>query len=342
MAGKKGRVFSGARPTGRQHIGNYLGAIQNYVALQEDYDCVYCIVDYHALTTIEDTYKLKDNIREMALDWLAAGMDPERSIIFVQSHVSQVTELHLLLSMVTPMGWLTRLPSFKEKVRMHPDNVNYGLLGYPVLMASDIVLYKADVVPVGEDQLPHLEFTREIVRRFNGIFGETFPEPQAKLTSYARVMGVDGVQKMSKSLNNQIELAFTPEETRKRVMTMVTDPARQYRTDPGHPEICNVYAFLKFYTAPEQVAQIELQCRSAAIGCVDCKKLMAKHLNESLAEFRARREELASKPGLVEEVLADGADRARVIAVQTIAEVRERIGLPEQGQPLVSLAGERS
>jgi tryptophanyl-tRNA synthetase len=336
MAGKKGRVFSGARPTGRQHIGNYLGAIQNYVALQEDYDCVYCIVDYHALTTLEDTHNIKENVREMALDWLAAGIDPERSILFVQSHVPEVTELHLLLSMVTPMGWLTRLPTFKEKVRQNPDNVNYGLLGYPVLMASDIMLYKADAVPVGEDQLPHLEFTREIVRRFNGIFGDTFPEPLAKLTSFRRVMGTDGAQKMSKSLNNQIELAMTPEETTKRVMTMVTDPARQFRTDPGHPEICNVFAFHRFYTPGEKVEEIAVECRNAGIGCVNCKELMAANLNANLAEFRARRQELDSRPGLVEEILADGARRAKVIAAQTIAETREKIGLPELGASLTA------
>jgi len=235
------RVFSGARPTGKQHLGNYLGAIRNYVALQDEYDCIYCIVDLHALTTIERPTDMWPDVRDMALDWLAAGMDPARTILFVQSHVPQVTELHTLLSMVTPLGWLSRLPTFKEKVQQQPDNVNYGLLGYPVLMAADIVLYKADTVPVGEDQLPHLEFTREIVRRFNDRFGPVLVEPQAKLTDVPRVMGTDGANKMSKSLNNQIELAATPEETLKRVMSMVTDPARAYRTDPGHPEVCNVF-----------------------------------------------------------------------------------------------------
>ncbi|MCJ7666960.1 MAG: tryptophan--tRNA ligase, partial [Anaerolineae bacterium] len=238
---KKGRVFSGARPTGRQHLGNYLGAIRNYVALQDDYDCVYCVVDLHALTSLQETRELKVNTREMVLDWLAAGMDPEKSIIFVQSHVPQVTELHLILSMVTPMGWLTRLPTFKEKVRQQPDNVNYGLLGYAVLMAADIALYKADTVPVGEDQSPHLEFTREIVRRFNHHFGRVLVEPQIKLTEFPRVLGIDGANKMSKSLNNHIEITSSPEELRARVMMMVTDPQRQYRTDPGRPEVCNVF-----------------------------------------------------------------------------------------------------
>jgi len=208
----KKRVFSGARPTGRQHIGNYLGAIQNYVSLQAEYECVYCIVDIHALTTlqgIEGVKNLQQNVREMILDWLAAGLDPQKSILFVQSEVPEVTELHALLGMTTPLGWLMRVPTFKEKVKMQPDNVNYGLLGYPVLMTSDIVLYKAEFVPVGEDQLPHLELAREIVRRFNSLYGDTFPEPKPKLTEAPMIVGLDGVQKMSKQLNNHIELAAT-------------------------------------------------------------------------------------------------------------------------------------
>src|SRR5512146_208371 len=229
---KKGRVFSGARPTGRQHLGNYLGAIQNYVALQDDYDCVYCIVDVHALTTVETTENLKQNTTEMALDWLAAGIRPEESILFIQSHVPQVMELHTLLSMVTPLGKLTDLPTFKEKVRQQPENVNYGLLGYPVLMAADIVLYKTDVVPVGIDQAPHLEFAREIVRSFNFRYHtNVLIEPQIKTTEVPKVLGIDGKEKMSKSLNNHIELASTPEETKKRVLEMVTDPARIRRSD---------------------------------------------------------------------------------------------------------------
>ena len=325
----KGRVFSGARPTGRQHLGNYCGAIQNYVALQEDYECVYCVVDLHALTTLQDTRDLKENTYEMVLDWLAAGMDPQKSIIFVQSHVPQVTELHTVLSMVTPMGWLSRLPTFKEKVRQQPDNVNYGLLGYPVLMAADITLYKADTVPVGEDQVPHLEFTREIVRRFNHVFGETLIEPQEKLTETPRIMGLDGVNKMSKSLDNHIELASTPEEIRRRVMTMVTDPARQYKSDPGNPDVCNVFALHKVFTSnPAQVEQIGVECRKATIGCVEHKKLFAEDLIVALAPLRERRAELSRDPDLIWKILADGADRARVIAAQTIAEVKTRIGLP--------------
>jgi tryptophanyl-tRNA synthetase len=326
---KKGRVFSGARPTGRQHLGNYLGAVRNYVALQDEYDCVYCVVDLHALTTLTDTEYLKEHTYEMVLDWLAAGMDPQDTIIFVQSHVPQVTELHTILSMVTPMGWLSRLPTFKEKVRQQPDNVNYGLLGYPVLMAADITLYKADAVPVGDDQAPHLEFTREIVRRFNYHFGETLIEPEMKLTDVPRVLGTDGVNKMSKSLNNHIELAASPEEIQKRVMTMVTDPARQYRTDPGHPEVCNIYHLHKhFLPDPEAIVQIDADCRNATIGCVEHKKWFARDLADYLAPFRARRAELAADPDHVWEVLADGAARARVIAAETLAEVKEKVGLP--------------
>jgi len=328
MSNKKGCVFSGARPTGRQHLGNYLGAIQNYVALQDDYDCVYCIVDLHALTTLTDTHMLREWTHEMALDWLAAGMDPDRgTIIFVQSHVPQVEELHLLLSMVTPLGWLTRLPTFKEKVRQQPDNVNYGLVGYPVLMAADITLYKADTVPVGVDQAPHLEFTREIVRRFNRHFGEVLVEPQAKHTEFTKVLGIDGTQKMSKSLNNHIEIAAPPEEIEKLVMQMMTDPARQYRQDPGHPEVCNVFSMHGFFS-PDQVAQIEKECRSAEIGCVQCKRLFAKNLADYFAPFRERRAALAEDPDQVWDILADGARRASAIASEVIAEVKAAVGLP--------------
>ncbi len=325
---KMGRVFSGARPTGRQHLGNYFGAIKNYVALQRDYDCVYCVVDLHALTTLRETDQLKQNTYEMALDWLAAGMDPQQSIVFVQSHVPQVTVLHTLLSMVTPMGWLARLPTFKEKVRQQPDNVNYGLLGYPVLMAADIALYKADVVPVGDDQLPHLEFTREIVRRFNSQFGKVLVEPQAKLTDTPRIMGLDGANKMSKSLDNQLELAAPPEEIRQRVMTMVTDPARRLKTDPGHPEICNVMALHKIISADQtSMLQIEQGCREATIGCVAHKRQFAEDLIRYLAPFRERRAELLRDPDMVWDVLRDGARRATTIAESTLNEVKSLVGL---------------
>lgn len=322
----KGRVFSGARPTGRQHIGNYLGAIQNYVKLQDDYQCIYCIVDIHALTTLEDTHKLQYNIHEMMLDWLAAGLDPQRSILFVQSHVPQVMELHTLLSMVTPLGWLTRVTTFKEKARMQPHNINYGLVGYPVLMTADIVLYKAEIVPVGEDQLPHLELAREIVRRFHSIFGPTFPEPQAKLTDAPLVLGLNGVNKMSKSLDNHIELAATPEETRQRVLAAFTDPARIYRSDPGHPDVCNVWRLHHFFNS-DQVDVIAHECRSALRGCVECKEQLAEGINRALAPFRERRAALSARPQYVTEVLADGARRACVIAAETLREVKEKMGL---------------
>ena len=326
---KKGRVFSGARPTGRQHLGNYLGAVQNYVALQDDYECVYCIVDLHALTTVEETANLRQNTYEMALDWLAAGIRPQETIMFVQSHVSEVTELHTILSMVAQLGKLTELPTFKEKIRQQPQNVNYGLVGYPVLMTADIVLYKATVVPVGIDQAPHLEYARELVRSFNFRYNtNVLIEPQMKNTEVPKVIGIDGVEKMSKSLNNHIEIAATPEETLQRVMQMVTDPQRMRRSDPGRPEICNVFSLHQIFSASEEVATIDVECRRAGIGCVDCKKLLARNMNASLAPFRDRRHELAKDPDRVLEVLHDGARRAKTIASQTMREVKEAVGLP--------------
>jgi tryptophanyl-tRNA synthetase len=322
----KRRVFSGARPTGRQHIGNYLGAIQNYVKLQEEYDCIYCIVDIHALTTLEDTGKLQGNVFDLILDWLAAGLDPAKSILFIQSHVPAVMELHTLLSMITPLSWLLRVPTFKEKAKLQPQNVNYGLVGYPVLMTADIVLYKAEVVPVGEDQLPHLELAREIARRFNALFGNTFPEPQAKLTAFPMVVGLDGKEKMSKQLGNDIEIAFTPQETMQRVMTAVTDPARRFRNDPGHPEICNVFRLHGYFNSP-QLEKIAPDCRSGKIGCVECKKLLAEEINLALEPVRERRAALAAKPQYVKDVLADGAQRAAVIARETLNEVKQKMGL---------------
>ena len=322
----KRRVFSGARPTGRQHIGNYLGAIQNYVALQDEYDCIYCIVDIHALTSLEDTGELKGNIHEMMLDWLAVGLDPSKSILFVQSHVPEVTELHTLFSMIIPLSWLLRVPTFKEKVKLQPHNVNYGLVGYPVLMTADIVLYKAEVIPVGEDQLPHLELAREIARRFNNLFGNTFPEPEAKLTSFPLVLGLNGKDKMSKQAGNDIEIALSAEETVERVMTAVTDPARRYLSDPGHPEICNIYR-LHGYFSSQQTDDIAVRCRSAKIGCVDCKMLLAEAINTALKPVRQRRAALATEPQYVADILADGARRARVIACKTIKEVKQRMGL---------------
>jgi tryptophanyl-tRNA synthetase len=329
MTSKKGRVFSGIRPTGRAHLGNYLGAFLNYVALQDEYECVYCIVDLHALTTVEDTLDLKQNTYDLALDLLAAGIRPEETILFVQSHVPQVTELHTILSMVTPLGKLTDLPTFKEKVRQNPSNVNYGLVGYPVLMAADIVLYKSDLVPVGVDQAPHIEFTREVVRSFNFRYNtNVLIEPQMKNTVTPKVLGTDGKEKMGKSLDNHIEIAATPEETRARVMTMVTDPQRVKRNDPGNPDVCNVFSLHNSFTPAEEVARINVECRRAGIGCVDCKKLFAENLNKGLEPFRAKRAELAAKPDLVQAVLNDGAARARALAERTMVEVRAAVQLP--------------
>lgn len=329
MTKKRGRVFSGARPTGRQHLGNYLGAIKNYVSLQDTYECIYCIVDLHALTTMESTHDLRDNTREMTLDWLAAGIRPEESIVFVQSHVPQVTELHTILSMVVGLGKLTDLPTFKEKVRQQPHNINYGLVGYPVLMTADIALYKAEFVPVGVDQAPHLEFAREVVRSFNFRYStDVLIEPQMKSTETPKVLGTDGKRKMSKSLNNHIELAATPQETMERVMTMVTDPQRVRRSDPGDPDVCNVFSMHKIFSKEEEIEMINLECRRAGIGCVDCKKIFSKNLNTYLEPFRARRAESASDPDHVWDVLQDGAKRAKQIAEQTMKEVRSAVELP--------------
>ena len=320
------RVFAGIRATGRQHIGNYLGAIQNFVALQDRYECIYSIVDLHSLTTLTDTDKLRGNVRETAMDLLAAGIRPEETILYVQSHVPEVSELHLLLSMVTPNGMLLRVPTFKEKVRSQPDNVNYGLVGYPVLQTADIVLYRANKVPVGEDQLPHLELAREIVRRFNRHFSDVFPEPEAELTNAPMVLGFDN-RKMSKSYGNAVDMAATPEETAKAVRGAITDPQRVRRTDPGRPEVCNVYSLHGVF-GPQRQPEIYDQCTTAGIGCVDCKTQLAESINNTLAPIRARREELATHPEQVDEVLADGASRARVIAQEVLSEVKDAVGLP--------------
>ena len=329
----KGVIFSGMRPTGLLHLGNYMGALQNWVALQRDYNCIYCAVDIHALTTVEsveETRAIKPNIEDMVLDWLAAGIDPEKSIVFVQSYVPEVMTLHTLLSMVTPLGWLTRVPTFKDKVRqMHEteETVNYGLVGYPVLQTADIILYKADTVPVGQDQVPHIELSREIVRRFNNLFGETFPEPQAKLTEAPLLVGLDGKNKMSKTLDNHLDLAATPEATTKRVMTAFTDPERVRREIPGRPEVCNIYSLHKIFSGPEATATVYAECTTAQRGCVDCKRHLADSINECLKDLRERREDLKARPGYVQEVLHEGGKKARAIATATIAEVYEKMGL---------------
>ena len=328
-----GVIFSGMRPTGLLHLGNYLGALQNWVELQREYRCIYCAVDIHSHTTImtaKEAGEIQPNIEEMVLDWLAAGVDPEQSIVFVQSRVPEVMTLNTLLSMVTPLGWLLRVPTFKEKVRQMDEteeSVNYGLVGYPVLQTADIILYKADTVPVGRDQVPHIELAREIVRRFNNRFGETFPEPQAKLTEDPLIVGLDGQQKMSKTLDNQVELAATPEETTRRVLTAFTDPQRVRRNVPGRPSVCNVYSLHQIFSPQEEVAAVYDECTTAQRGCVDCKRHLADSINRYLEPLRERRREFQQRPGYVREVLEDGAKKASAIARETIHEVYEKMGL---------------
>ena len=323
------RVLSGMRPTGALHVGNLLGALETWVALQDDHECFFSIVDWHALTTdYAQPAGMQDYIREIALDWLAAGLDPQRSTIFVQSDVKEHAELHLLLSMIVPLGWLYRVPTYKEQLKelSGRDIETYGFLGYPVLQTADILAYRAEVVPVGEDQVAHLELTREIARRFNGLYGAVFPEPEAKLRVVSRLPGLDG-RKMSKSYGNAIGFSEDPASVRQRIATMVTDPARKRRSDPGEPTVCPVYAFHRVLSTPEQIAWVEAGCRGATIGCLECKSVMADNLVARLAPIRARREELASRPGAVREILGDGAARARRVAADTLAVVRERMGL---------------
>ena len=331
-SGKKGRIFSGMRPSGRLHLGNLLGALENWSALQDEYDCVYCAVDIHALTDLrsgEQARQIAPNVREMILDWLAAGLDPERSVIFVQSHVPEVMTLHTIFSMVTPLGWVMRVPTFKEKLRQMEEteeNVSYGLLGYPILQAADILLYKANAVPVGEDQVPHIELTREIARRFNRMFGEVFPEPQAKLSRTPVIVGLDGVNKMSKSLDNHIDIASTPEETTKRILTAFTDPQRLRRSDTGRPWVCNVYSLHEHFN-PDDVSVVYFECLNALRGCVECKRHLAGGINHYLEPLRERRRQYESMPGLVDEVLAEGDKKAKAVAQETIAEVFDSINL---------------
>ncbi len=327
-----GVILSGMRPSGRLHLGNYFGALQNWVRLQDDYDCFYMVADVHALTTLsgaEETRTIAPDVREMALDWLAAGLDPERSVLFVQSQVPEHLVLQVLLSMSAPLGWLMRVPTFKERVRQigdNEENVPFGLVGYPILQTADIAIYKADKVPVGIDQAPHLEISREIVRRFNRLYGDTFPEPQTLLTDSPSIAGTDGQNKMSKSLDNHVELAASDDETAARVLTMVTDPQRIRRSDPGRPDVCNVFAIQKLFN-PGKTDEIRRLCETAGIGCVDDKRDLADGINAYLREFRERRRELAESPGRVREILAAGSERARAVASATVAEVYERMGL---------------
>jgi tryptophanyl-tRNA synthetase len=325
------RVYSAMRPTGRMHLGNYFGALKHWVELQNQYECIFGVADVHALTTLvgEETASIRADTTAMVLDWLAAGLDPEKCIIYRQSQVQEELVLHTLLSMATPLGWLLRVPTFKERVRQMnetEESVSYGLVGYPVQQTADVILYKAAAVPVGVDQAPHIEISREIVRRFNNLYGETFPEPQVLLTETPSIVGTDGANKMSKSLNNRIEIAASDEETTARVMTMVTDPQRARRTDPGRPEVCNVYALHQIFN-PEVLPEVYRLCTTAGIGCVEDKQQLADGINRYFRDFRERRRELEAQSGVVEQVLENGAERARVIARETLAEVYQRVGL---------------
>jgi tryptophanyl-tRNA synthetase len=319
------RTFSGIQPSGILHLGNDLGAIRNYVALAEQYEAIYCIVDYHALTSTHEADALRQRTREMAASLLALGLDPERCTLFVQSHRPEHTELMWLLATVTPVSWLERTPTYKEKVQLQPDDVNHGLLTYPVLLAADIVIYKASLVPVGRDQAAHLELSREIVRAFNRRYGDTFPEPQAVYTEAPVVLGTDGVKKMSKSVGNTIEILAEPDLVRRQVMSMVTDTQRIKRTDPGRPEVCNVCQLQRFFGDDyEDLWEGE---RTARTGCVDMKKVLAERIVRHYAPARERYADLMAHPARVDGILEAGADRLAPVAAATMAEVKEKMGL---------------
>ena len=321
------RVLSGFRPSGPLHIGHLVGALQNWVALQDSYRCFYAICDWHALTSeYANTENLREYVFQMALDWLAAGLDPDRSTLFVHSRVKEHAELHLLLSMIVPLGWLERVPTYKEQQQQvtNRDLTNYGFLGYPVLQTADILAYKARWVPVGEDQISHLELCREIARRFNSLYGEVFPEPQPKTTRVPRLPGTDG-RKMSKSYGNAVYLSDPEAEVRKKILTMVTDPARVRRTDPGNPDICPVFTLHKAFSSQSTRDLVDVECRRAGIGCIDCKTMPLDHLNPVLAPLRERRGALAQKPAQVQDILELGARKARQVASATLEEVRDAV-----------------
>lgn len=325
---QKNRVVSGMRPTGRLHIGHYHGVLENWIKIQEQFDCFFFVADWHSLTTeYAETSGIKGSAREMVLDWIAFGLDPNKCIIFEQSQVAQHAELNLILSMITPVSWLERNPTYKEML----DNIEqrdlstFGFLGYPVLMAADIILYKATRVPVGHDQLPHLEITREIARRFNHLYNcQVFPEPEALLTETPKLLGLDG-RKMSKSYNNSIYLSETAEETAAKIKGMVTDTQRIRRADPGDPDQCVAFNLHRIYLPQDKLDEIIPACKKAEIGCVDCKKMLTQALNERLAPFRTRREELAKNPGFVDDLLAEGSRKAAESARLTMQHVREAL-----------------
>ncbi len=319
------RISSGMRPTGRLHLGHVVGALKNWVELQDRYQSFHFIADWHALTSdFADTSGIEEFRVEMMIDWLAAGLDPQKSVLFVQSAVPQHAELHLLFSMITPLGWLERVPTYKEQRENVSDKDlgNYGFLGYPVLQAADILMYKANAVPVGEDQVPHVELTREIGRRFNALYGPVFPEPQALLTPVPRLPGLDG-RKMSKSYGNDISLSDTPETIRKKVKVMMTDPARKRRHDPGNPDICPVFSYHQIYSSQEIQTAVQRDCRTAKIGCVDCKKWMSDGLIRDLSPLLDRRRDYAAREAEIEDVIEDGNHRAAEAASETMQAVRQ-------------------
>ena len=312
------------RPTGPLHLGTLMGALDNWVGLQDSYECFFPIVDWHSLTTdYSDTSAIRQNILEVATDWLAAGLDPARSALFIQSLVPEHAELHLLLSMITPLSWLERVPTYKEVQQQlsERDLSTYGFLGYPLLQTADIIIYKANAVPVGEDQAAHVELTREIVRRFNNLYGPVFPEPKTLHTEAKRIPGTDG-RKMSKSYGNAIYLKDDPDTVRQKIKPMVTDPARKRRTDAGNPDVCPVFDLHKVFSPTETQAWAAAGCRSAGIGCLDCKARLTDHMLERLATIHARRPEFAAHPDTVWDILADGSKRARAVAQATMDEVR--------------------
>jgi len=322
-------VLSGMRSTGPIHLGNYFGAVKNWVELQDRYHCYYFAADWHALTSeYADTSRVAQNTFEAVADWIAAGLDPERSVIFIQSMVPEHAELHLLFSMITPLGWLERVPTYKEQIANieNRDLSTYGFLGYPVLQAADILVYRGNFVPVGEDQASHLELSREIARRFNHFYGEVLPEPQALFTPVPKVPGLDG-RKMSKSYGNAIYIADSPEVVRQKCMGMFTDPERLRRKDPGRPEVCNLFNFHRLLSPPELQERVERECRAAQIGCVDDKKLLAERMIEFLTPLRERREKLLGDRNTLMDILVEGSRKARERARETMDEVRSAMGL---------------
>lgn len=321
----KKRIFSGMRPTGTLHIGHWLGTLDNWIRLQDEYQCVYGIVDWHALTTdYANVSNIAQNVIEVATDWLAVGLDPQRSTLMIQSLVPQHAELHLMFSMLIPIPWLERVPTYKEQQQNLSDRdlSTYGFLGYPLLQAADILIYKADVVPVGEDQVPHIELTREVARRFNNLYTPVFPEPEARLSEVPKLVGTDG-RKMSKSYGNTIALSDSPDEVRKKAMTMMTDPQRTHRKIPGNPDVCPVYFNHKVFSGPETVEMVNRDCRTAAIGCVDCKRALASSLSQAMEPIYQKRKEWEAHPAEVHDILIDGSKRAEELARSTMTEVRK-------------------